>query len=179
MAYCSKCGREVTSKMTYCPACGKKLAIPNEDTVSMPQNPTIAEAIESGKIQLLNSHQQPSRDDSPLKQRAQDNTSGQGRLAEVPREIEGWNWGAFLLGWIWGVGNNTYISFLTLIPFIGIIVAFVLGTRGNEWAWRNRRWDSIKHFKVAQKNWADAGIIFYAIALVVIGGIYLGRGCSL
>jgi len=27
--------------------------------------------------------------------------------AEVPDEIDRWNWGAFLLNWIWGIGNNT------------------------------------------------------------------------
>jgi len=28
---------------------------------------------------------------------AAENTSGQGRLAVIPEEIRGWNWGAFLL----------------------------------------------------------------------------------
>lgn len=35
----------------------------------------------------------------------------------VPPEIDRWNWGAFLLNWIWGVGNNTFIALLTLVPF--------------------------------------------------------------
>jgi hypothetical protein len=41
-----------------------------------------------------------------------DNTSGQGERAHVPAEIDRWNWGAFLLNWIWGIGNDTYIALL-------------------------------------------------------------------
>jgi hypothetical protein len=37
----------------------------------------------------------------------------------IPPEIDRWNWGAFLLNWIWGVGNNTFIGLLTLIPVFG------------------------------------------------------------
>jgi len=35
------------------------------------------------------------------------NYSGQGDLpeADMPAEIRRWNWGAFFLTWIWGVGN--------------------------------------------------------------------------
>ena len=35
---------------------------------------------------------------------------------DIPPELDRWNWGAFLLNWIWGVGNNTYIALLTLVP---------------------------------------------------------------
>src|SRR6516162_11951094 len=34
----------------------------------------------------------------------------------IPAEIKRWNWGAFLLNWIWGIGNQTYIALLALIP---------------------------------------------------------------
>ena len=39
----------------------------------------------------------------------------------IPAEIKRWNWGAFLLNWIWGIGNQTYISLLALIPGFGFI----------------------------------------------------------
>jgi hypothetical protein len=35
---------------------------------------------------------------------------------DVPADIDRWNWGAFLLNWTWGVGNNTFIALLTLVP---------------------------------------------------------------
>ncbi|HLH89365.1 MAG TPA: hypothetical protein VKX28_13005 [Xanthobacteraceae bacterium] len=47
-----------------------------------------------------------------------DNTSGEGERAVVPPEIRRWNWGAFPLHWIWGIGNDTYIALLTLIPLV-------------------------------------------------------------
>jgi hypothetical protein len=60
---------------------------------------------------------------------------------DIPPELDRWNWGAFLLNWIWGVGNNTYIALLTFIPFVGIIVMpFMLGAKGSRRAWRNGRW---------------------------------------
>ena len=31
-----------------------------------------------------------------------ENDSGKGQLASVPGEIDRWNWGAFLLNWIYG-----------------------------------------------------------------------------
>ena len=37
----------------------------------------------------------------------------------IPPEIDRWNWGAFLLSWIWGVGNNTFIALLSLVPIVG------------------------------------------------------------
>jgi hypothetical protein len=34
----------------------------------------------------------------------------------------------------------------------------VLGAKGNEWAWKSRRWRSIDHFKRHQRGWAIAGL---------------------
>jgi len=97
-----------------------------------------------------------------------ENTSGQGKLATIPEEIRGWNWGAFLLNWIWGIGNNVWIALLTLIPYVNIIMPFVLGVKGNEWAWRNRKWDSIEHFKRVQRNWARVGKYIIVVSLILI-----------
>ena len=66
-----------------------------------------------------------------------DNTSGQGSASVVPAEITGWNWGAFLLNWIWAIGNRVWIGLLGLV--FGIIMAIILGAKGNEWAWQSRR----------------------------------------
>ncbi len=94
-----------------------------------------------------------------------DNTSGQGERAFVPPEIRRWNWGAFLLNWIWGIGNDTYIALLAFIPLVNIVMVFVLGAKGSEWAWRNKRWRDIAHFKRVQRNWAIA-------AVAILGGSF-------
>ena len=102
-------------------------------------------------------------------------TSGLGALSQIPPEIRGWNWGGFLLTWIWGIGNNVWISFIALcgiVPYVGWIVSLtmsiILGVRGNEWAWQNKRWDSIEHFKKTQRTWMwwGVGMLLLQIALI-------------
>ncbi len=140
MPYCRECGKEVSTFMAFCRNCGVKLNIPQ----------AIGE-----------------KDDKGTKSPAI-NSSGNGASSEIPPEIKGWNWGAFFLWWIWGIGNNTYISLLTLIPYVGqIVMPFVLGAKGNEWAWKNKRWDSIQHFKSVQWKWESAGIIWFVIAVII------------
>ena len=92
---------------------------------------------------------------------------------QIPPEIRGWNWGAFFLSWIWGIGNNTYIALLALIPVVGLVMHFVLGAKGNRWAWKNGRWDSVAHFKRVQRRWAIAGFAI-VFSVVVLGGIIFG-----
>jgi hypothetical protein len=88
----------------------------------------------------------------------------------IPPEIDRWNWGAFLLNWIWGVGNNTFIALLTLIPLVGLVMPFVLGAKGSRWAWRNGRWDSVEHFKRVQRLWAIWGAIIWLGGIALFGG---------
>jgi hypothetical protein len=88
----------------------------------------------------------------------------------IPAEIDRWNWGAFFLNWIWGIGNNTYVALLALIPFFGFIMLFVLGAKGSVWAWRNGRWDSVEHFKRVQRRWAIWGLVVWIGVLVLFGG---------
>jgi hypothetical protein len=93
---------------------------------------------------------------------------------DIPPELDRWNWGAFLLNWIWGVGNNTYIALLTLIPFVGFVMPFVLGAKGSRWAWRNGRWDGVEHFKRVQRQWAIWGAVILVGVLVIFGGLFGG-----
>ena len=94
----------------------------------------------------------------------------------IPPEIDRWNWGAFLLSWIWGVGNNTFIALLALIPIFGqLVMPFVLGAKGSRWAWRNGRWDSVEHFKRVQRLWAIWGVIIW-LAFITLWGAALGSG---
>jgi len=94
--------------------------------------------------------------------------------ATIPPELDRWNWGAFLLNWIWGVGNNTFIALLCFIPGVGIVMVFVLGAKGSRWAWKNGRWDSIEHFKRVQRLWAIWAVVIYLGGIVLFGGIFGG-----
>jgi hypothetical protein len=86
--------------------------------------------------------------------------------AAIPPEVRGLNWGAFLLNWIWGIGNNVLIALLCLVPCVGFVMPFVLLFKGNEWAWRSKRWDSVEHFKRVQRIWAIVGVAVCAAAIV-------------
>jgi hypothetical protein len=92
----------------------------------------------------------------------------------IPPEVNRWNWGAFLLNWIWGIGNNTYIALLALIPFVGFIMMLVLGAKGSRWAWRNGRWESVAHFKRVQRAWAIWGFVIWIVVFAFGGGMFGG-----
>jgi len=104
------------------------------------------------------------------------NTSGQGFLkGDVPEEIKEWNWGAFLLTWVWGIDNKVWWSLLSLIPFppVGIAAMVILGIRGNEWAWQCKKWDSIEQFRHRQRIWMYWGIAAFLAPFVLILGCIL------
>ena len=99
-----------------------------------------------------------------------DYTSGLGAQSLLPPELRGWNWGAFLLTWIWGIGHNVWIALVALgglIPYVGwiisIVMAIVLGARGNEWAWQKKKWDSIEHFRKTQRTW-----MWYGVGMLIV-----------
>ncbi len=99
-----------------------------------------------------------------------DNTSGYGKASILPITLKKWNWGAFFLTWLWGLFNGTYISLLYFIPvpIVQTIIPFILGAKGNKWAWQNKRWQDEEHFKRIQRRWAIAGFIFLILMIVSI-----------
>ncbi|NET82919.1 MAG: serine/threonine protein kinase [Moorea sp. SIO1F2] len=106
------------------------------------------------------------------------NHSGQGGVLDdrvpVPDEIKGWNWGAFLIPWFWPMTNNVWIGLIAWVPQLGWLMAIALGAKGNEWAWKSRRWRSIEHFKAHQRGWAIVGILFGAPLSVMLWILVLG-----
>ena len=92
------------------------------------------------------------------------NNSGYGLHSKepVPYEIQEWNWGAFFIPWLWFLTNQVWYGIAFFIPYIGWMIAFLFGAKGNEWAWKSRRWESVEHFKDHQRAWAIAGIMFGA-----------------
>ncbi|MHC5595427.1 MAG: serine/threonine protein kinase [Nostoc sp.] len=86
----------------------------------------------------------------------------------VPEEILGWNWGAFLMPWLWMWPNQVWYGLFCFIPQVGSLMAIALGAKGNEWAWKSRRWRSIEQFKAHQRGWAIAGILIGAPISIVL-----------
>ncbi len=98
----------------------------------------------------------------------QENNSGLGKVESLPDGVKGWSSGAFLLNWIWAIGNKTWIGLLVFLPYVGFIFALILGIKGREWAWQNKKWESVEHFQKVQKRWSFWGV------LLVIGAMGLG-----
>ncbi|KRN99291.1 hypothetical protein [Companilactobacillus kimchiensis] len=87
---------------------------------------------------------------------------------QVPAEIKGWNWGAFMYNIFWGIGNKTYLPLLCLIPLFNIVWIFVVGFKGNTWAWQKGDYKDVETFKAVQATWNRAGLIQFIIAIVCV-----------
>jgi len=105
--------------------------------------------------------------------RAQD-ASGRGAASVVPPAIQRWNWGAFFLSWIWGLQHQVYWSLLVFVPVVGLFVPFVLGAKGNEYAWRAGNWDSTEELLDAQRTWMRWGVGIYAAGIAVSAALFFG-----
>jgi len=152
---CPNCGAQVALGVKFCPNCGTSLNWPTQQQTQPPP------VYRQGPVFVPND-------------------SGQGKASTIPAEIKGWNWGAFLLTWIWGIGNNVWVSLIALVgsivPIVAIVMCFVLGAKGNEWAWQSRRWDSIEQFRRTQSTWAKWGVGIVVglvvVVLLVLAGIF-------
>lgn len=145
---CAECKVEVGGKF-YCNPCIEKMLSEKAETKPAKSEPVAAVSSAPSTVSTKPEPEPEAVASSALTE----NTSGQGKSAVVPQEIKKWSWGAFLLNWIWGIGNSVWIALISLIPIplIGLIMAFVLGAKGNQWAWQSKKWESIEHFKKTQR----------------------------
>ena len=110
---------------------------------------------------------------------------GLGAASQVPPEVRGFSWGGFGLTFIWAFANGVMwagIVGVVLFFLFGIAIfpawyglGIYLGIKGNELAWKNKRWNSVQHFRDTQHTWAVWGVVFFVfITLVyIIGAIVL------
>ncbi len=110
-----------------------------------------------------------------------ENTSGN-RSAQLPQSARGWNTAAFLIGPIWGPANGVWIgvvgivflvipeSILPLAMKFTLYLAYgaFLGIRGNQLAWRARRWNSLEQFKRVQQQWMLLALVVNLALLFII-----------
>lgn len=106
-------------------------------------------------------------DDSPIVNKHKDKN--------IPDGVAGWSWGAFLIAPIWAIGNKTWIGLLAVIPYLGFVVAIVLGFKGREWAWKNNDWDSLEHFNRVQRRWSLWGMVPYLILLGILAAVAIPK----
>lgn len=97
-----------------------------------------------------------------------ENNFGRGKVDYYPAGVLGWSWGAFFLNWIWAIGNRTWIGLLAMVPYVGFVMAIILGMYGRKWAWQNKRWESVEHFQSVQRKWSFWGVV------IVVGVFGIG-----
>jgi hypothetical protein len=141
---CPKCGKELPDLVSACIFCGHNFSAV---TTSTPFNP--------GK--------------------APTNTSGSGDTTIIPEEIKGWSWVSSLwclapLPWIWGW---TYLFHLEIslslsISVFCLIVSFVFGNKGKEWAWRHKHWKNLNQFKLTRILWIILWLFFMSVSTATI-----------
>ncbi|MDR1272088.1 MAG: hypothetical protein LBK04_03745 [Clostridiales Family XIII bacterium] len=93
---------------------------------------------------------------------------GQNMYGAVPPEATGWNWGAFYLNWIWGIGNRCYLPLLCIIPVFGFFWMFVCGFKGNEWAWKNGEFANLEQFDASRRTWNRAGFVAFLVSIGLV-----------
>jgi len=101
------------------------------------------------------------------------NNSGY-RYGHLPPELHYLNWGAFFLGWLWGLGHNAWtVAIIDLVlslfcPGIGsIIYRCYLLFSGNDIAWKSRRFANMFEFKSVEKIWSVWGVVIFIVSSII------------
>jgi Tfp pilus assembly major pilin PilA len=156
--FCTSCGTAAAPGDAFCTGCGKPIAAAS----------TSGAGSTGVSLDKRLSVDAPSPGNAaPLYQPAAATALG------IPDGVKGWSWGAFLLNWIWAIGNRTWIGLLAIIPYVGVIVAIWLGIKGREMAWKNREWESVEQFNHVQKKWSRwaVGILIGSFVIGVVAAI--------
>ncbi|MBR1460967.1 ribonuclease G [bacterium] len=98
-------------------------------------------------------------------------------MKELPAELSKFNWGAFLLNWIWGVIHKKYITLLiipaSIVPIIGpLAMSIWFGFVGNRWAWESKDWTSVEEFNEAQKFWVRLWLVLFIFGIIFVVNVF-------
>ena len=111
------------------------------------------------------------------------------------------NWGAFLLTWIWGLNhkqpitlvllaidigsrafsrNSSYGVFGLLLSLASLAIRIWIGTQGYRWAWESGRFNSVDDCKKCQAIWGwwGLGIVIASIGCIVLIAFFVVAAIS-
>jgi len=104
-----------------------------------------------------------------------DESSG-AKNGSVPKEIQVWNWGAACFSYVWAISHGLWSVLWSVllipIPVVNIFVFIILGLKGNKWAWRGQRWESVEQFTEEQSKWKNPFGLFVFILLIIVFSLY-------
>jgi len=89
------------------------------------------------------------------------------------------NWGAFVGTWFWGIFNKSWITFLMLplaLTTAGFPFMLICGLKGNEWAYKNKKYDDVEKFHKSQSNQSILWIILTPIIFIMTSLIISASG---
>ena len=199
LAACPKCEKPNNARASFWTYCGNSMEIaarlsPTGATTRTQAQARNAAAVrpEPVKTQPVS---RPARPEPLRPARVPDaavgaNDSGT-RTAQTPAALRGFNWGALLLGPIWGLGNAALpaiaigiaggvVSYVTrsnniwLSLTVTVAANVYIGLRANEWAWKARRWQSVEQFKRVQMGWLLWGIVLVIVLSIALA--YMSSG---
>lgn len=104
------------------------------------------------------------------------------RGKNIPQELKEFNWGAFLLTFIWGIRFKAWVTLLAIplmlihLPLgfnwiLFVILQLYCGFKGNEWAYQVEWWKKYSDFRKTQARWAIAGVLINITVPIVFGTI--------
>ncbi|MDR0922483.1 MAG: ribonuclease G [Lactobacillales bacterium] len=85
---------------------------------------------------------------------------------EQPVILPKWNWAAFSLTWMWGIGNGVSNMIIAVIPGASLVMRFVGALKGYEWLWATGKYQTVEEMKEDQKIWNVVGIVMFAINML-------------
>ena len=92
----------------------------------------------------------------------------------IPKEIQVWNWGSASFSYIWAISHGLWSVLWSVllipVPVINIFVFILFGLKGNQWAWRSQKWESVEKFIEAQNKWATnpLGLVFFILLIIFL-----------
>lgn len=83
------------------------------------------------------------------------------------------NWGAYFGTWIWGLYNRSYLTLfmwaLYTTPFKELFKIYC-GLKGNEWAYKGKRWNDVEAFNKSQKKQT---IFFICLNFLILPALFI------
>lgn len=96
----------------------------------------------------------------------------------VPQQCQGgFNFGAFVFTWIWGLAHRQWWTLLFFIAWIipcgSIAFAIFCGVKGNEFAWKSGRFSTPEECLRTQRTWSIVGAVLFIAAVAFYGIMFM------
>ena len=146
----------------------------SNDSVNLPPEPPVSPGVETPSWEVPPPFTPPS-----VPQPASLPSGNAPQLLADARHL-GWNWGGFLIPYVWLIGHGRLtLGFLLLlsacVPFFGLAhlvfypaAALYLGFNGYELAWREQPYHSIGQLEERERAWMLWGAAIFIVFFVTL-----------